>query len=177
MKIRSATYDDLPALLMIHNDAVRNSAAIWLVQEDTLEERKAWLEGRWAKGYPVYVAESDDGTFLGYASFGPYKEKSGYDLTVEHSVYVMAEAQGSGAGSALLNALIEKAKVDGYHVMIAGIDSENTGSIRFHERFGFHTSGVVREVGFKYNRWLDLVIMSLILDETAKPPVHNYVQP
>ncbi|OKL44236.1 GNAT family N-acetyltransferase [Pseudovibrio exalbescens] len=174
MRIRPAIHDDLPALLMIHNDAVRNSAAIWLVEEDTLDDRRAWFETRTKQGFPVFVAEAADGTFLGYASYGPYKEKSGYDLTVEHSVYVMPEAHGSGAGSALLKALIAQAREDGYHVMIAGIDSLNDGSIRFHERFGFKTSGVLPQVGFKYNRWLDLVIMTLILNEGATPPAHVY---
>lgn len=99
----------------------------------------------------------------GFAVYGPWRELDGYRHTVEDSVYVREDRQGLGIGSALLTALIASAREAGRHVMIAGIEAGNSGSIRLHERFGFHHAGTVREVGTKFGRWLDLTIMRLPL--------------
>jgi len=167
--IRPPTRDDLPALLAIYNDAVRNLAAIWTEHEDTREERAAWLEERHAQGFPVLVAVDDSGAVMGYATYGTYRSKPGYRLTVEHSIYMAPWARGRGFGTPLMEALIARAKQDGLHVMIAVIEAENAGSIRFHERFGFVLGGMLPEVGFKHGRWLDQVHMYLRLGNAAPP--------
>lgn len=168
MILRWATAADLPAILEIHNDAVKTLAAIWTDTLETLEDRERWLAARQAGGFPVIVAE-DHGVVLGYGSYGPFREKSGYDLTMEHSVYITPEARGKGAGSALLQKIIKLAKENGIHVLVGAIDSDNDGSIRLHERFGFKTTGQLPQVGFKFGRWLDLTLMTLILNNDPAP--------
>jgi phosphinothricin acetyltransferase len=169
MLLRPATLDDVPALLDIHNDAVRRLAAIWTDKQETLAERQAWFTGRTGAGLPVIVAVDDAGTILGYGSYGPFRAKEGYRLTMEHSVYVTEAAQGRGVGKALMQRLITKAKASGVHVLVGAIDAENATSIALHERLGFETTGRLPQVGFKFGRWLDLVFMTLILDNAPAP--------
>lgn len=170
MIIRPATEADLPQILAIHNDAVRRLDAIWTEIEDTLDDRRAWLNDRNKSNFPVLVALDDDGeTVLGYASYGTYRSKSGYRLTVEHSIYLSAAAQGKGTGKALMAALINDAKSRGYHLMVGVIDARNEASIRFHERFGFIHAGFLPQAGFKHGRWLDQVNMILILNDNPPP--------
>ncbi|MFS8184256.1 N-acetyltransferase family protein [Pseudovibrio denitrificans] len=172
MKLRHATKSDLPTLLEIHNDAVKTLAAIWTDTLETLEDRKTWFDKRIAGGFPIIVAEDENGDVLGYGSYGSFREKSGYDKTVEHSVYVTPQSRGNGAGSVLLERLIELAKQDDRHVLIGAIDSENKGSIRLHERYGFKITGELPQVGFKFDRWLDLTLMTLILNNDEAPAAY-----
>lgn len=169
MLFRPATLDDVPALLDIHNDAVRRLAAIWTDKQETLAERQAWFSGRTGAGLPVIVAVDDAGTILGYASYGPFRAKEGYRLTMEHSVYVTEAAQGRGVGKALLHRIIVEAKASGVHVLVGAIDAENAASIALHEKLGFEISGRLPQVGFKFGRWLDLVFTTLILDNAPAP--------
>ncbi|MGK4568688.1 N-acetyltransferase family protein [Flavobacterium sp. 3HN19-14] len=96
-------------------------------------------------------------------SYGTFRIKAAYQFTVEHSVYVAEEFSGKGIGKLLLQQLIATAKEEGYHLMIGCIDADNSGSIAFHEKFGFEVTGHLKEVGFKFDRWLDLVLMQLVL--------------
>ena len=162
--LRDAGEADLPAILAIHNEVVRTSTAIYTEEEATLESRREWLAQRRALGYPVLVAEGADGGVLGYSSFGDFRPWPGYRHTVEHSVYLRADARGQGLGSALVTPLFARAAALGKHVMVAGIDAANPGSIRLHERLGFERAGLLREVGTKFGRWLDLVFMQRLLD-------------
>lgn len=168
--LRDATLNDLPALLDLHNYAVRHLAAIWTEHEETLEERRAWFEGRVGNGLPVIVALDENEELLGYASYGPYRPKEGYRLTVEHSVYVFEKAQGQGVGRALMQEIIDIARDKGYHAMVAGVEAKNAPSISLHERFGFKSIGIMPEVGQKHGRWLDLNLMMLLLDDNPVPP-------
>ncbi|MBD8892383.1 N-acetyltransferase [Labrenzia suaedae] len=170
MLLRDGTEEDLPALLEIHNDAVRTLKAIWTDRQETLESRRDWFRSRKSAGLPVIVAEDESGQVVGYGSFGPYREKEGYRLTVEHSVYVLPQARGLGAGRLLLERLIELARGQGYHVLVAAIDGENGGSIALHEKCGFKVVGRLPQVGMKFGDWLDLVLMTLVLDDHANPP-------
>ncbi len=158
MDIRGAEERDLEAILAIFNHVIETSTAVYRDAPVPLEERRAWAEGRWSREFPVLVAERD-GTVIGFASYGPYRDYWGYRFTVEHSVHVDAAARGSGAGTALVRALLDRAQAQGLHLMIGAIDAENAGSIRFHERLGFEESGRLREVGHKFGRWLDVVFM------------------
>lgn len=168
MNIRPATKADLPQILEIHNHAIRNLDAIWTEAEETLSDREAWLDDRNANGFCVLVAEQD-GRILGHASYGTYRSRSGYSKTVEHSIYLREDAQGKGVGKALMAALIEDAKAKGFHLMIAVIDAKNTGSVKFHEHFGFEMIGTIPQAGHKHGRWLDQVNMYLLLNDDPAP--------
>lgn len=170
MMIRPATEADIPALLEIHNDAIRRLTWIWLSHEETLDQRTQWYRDRMKAGFPVIVAEDDSGRVIGYGAYGTYRGRDGYDLTVEHSVYLLPEAQGRGLGKKLLTRLIELAKEQGRHVMVAVIDAENTLSIKMHEKFGFKHTGTIPEAGKKNGKWLDQTNMYLLLDDRAAPP-------
>ncbi|AYF90931.1 N-acetyltransferase family protein [Pseudomonas sp. JS3066] len=162
--IRDAIEADLPGILAIYNDAVENTTAIWNETLVDLANRCAWLADRAAAGFPVLVAVNAAGDVLGYASYGTWRTIEGFRHTVEHSVYVHGDQRGQGLGPALMQALIERARKAGLHVMVAAIESENAASIRLHERLGFVTTGQMPQVGRKFERWLDLTFMQLILE-------------
>jgi L-amino acid N-acyltransferase YncA len=158
MLIRAATNADLPAILAIYNDVVNTTTAIYDERTSTLDERKAWFEQRGRCGLPVLVAELDH-QVVGFSSFGEWRSRWGYRYTVEHSVHVRADRRGQGIGRVLIEALFPRAAALGMHVMIAHIDSEATASLRLHEKLGFAQVGTFRQVGHKFDRWLDLVAM------------------
>jgi L-amino acid N-acyltransferase len=158
VEIRDATEDDLKSMLAIYNDVVATSTAIYREDPMPLAEYQAWWHARTAQGYPVLIA-ADGAMVLGLASFGDFRAWPGYRFTVEHSVHVRADQRGRGVGSHLMRALIGHAAQRGKHVMIAGVDADNDGSLRFHVRLGFERVGHFREVGFKFGRWLDLVFL------------------
>ncbi|MBE8724780.1 GNAT family N-acetyltransferase [Flavobacterium hungaricum] len=160
--LRPATENDLEAILSIVNHSILHTTANYNYEVQTLEVQKKWFDDKTAKKLPIVVADLD-GEVVGFGSYGQFREKIGYQYTVEHSVYVVDNVTGKGIGSKLLVELIRLAKEQGYHVMIGAIDADNAGSIAFHERFGFVTAGTVREVGYKFDHWLDLVFMQLIL--------------
>ncbi|KAB0566021.1 N-acetyltransferase family protein [Pseudomonas sp. R11F] len=167
--IRDATEQDLPAIRDIYNDAVRNTTAIWNEQPVDLANRLAWFSARQAQGYPVLVS-TENNEVTGYASFGDWRPFEGFRYSVEHSVYVRSDQRGKGVGPRLMEALIERARACGKHVMVAAIESGNQASIRLHERQGFITTGQMPRVGIKFGRWLDLTFMQLALNPGAEPP-------
>lgn len=169
MQIRDAEDRDLEGITTIYNDAVEQTTAIWNETTIDLENRRAWLADRRNAGYPVLVAVSDEETVLGYASFGDWRAWDGYRHTVEHSVYVRTDQRGAGIGKALMEALIGRARDIGKHVLVAGIEAGNTGSIRLHEKLGFVQAGLLRQVGTKFGTWLDLAFLQLTLDDRAAP--------
>ena len=172
MKIRHATHDDAEAIMTIYNDAVTNTTAIWNDSTVDLANRQHWMAERQKAGYPVWVAIDEAKTVLGYATFGDWRAWDGYRHTIEHSVYVRADCRGRGVGKALMQALITSADEMGKHVMIAGIEAQNAGSIRLHENLGFKPVGHLKEVGCKFGRWLDLVFLQLVLDPRLTPSDH-----
>lgn len=169
MQIRDAEPADLETITAIHNDAVLNTTAIWNKDAVEVADRAAWLDERSGDGFPVIVAADDTGV-LGYASFGRWRPHSGFRHTVEHSVYVRGDQRGRGVGKVLMRALIERARAQGVHVMVAAVESGNTASVALHERFGFVEVGRMPQVGAKFGRWLDLSFLQLTLDERAEPP-------
>ena len=162
MHLRDATDTDLPALLEIHNDAIATTTAIWDDDLVDLDDRRSWLDARRASGMPVIVAEVGD-QVAGYASYGPWRPKSGYRFTVENSVYVHPDHRGNGIADALLPALIARARDNDVHAIVAGIEATNTASIALHEKHGFVRVALLSEVGFKFDRWLDLAYLQLSL--------------
>ncbi|GAA1081074.1 GNAT family N-acetyltransferase [Tsukamurella spumae] len=162
MEIRDAQPSDLPAILVIHNDAVENSTAIWSEEKADLAERKAWLAERRGAGFPVLVAIVD-GELGGYASYGPFRPKTGYRHTVENSVYVADGYYRRGIAEALMRALIERAEAADVHVVVAAIEESNHASVALHRKLGFRVTGQMPQVGYKFGRWMDLVLMQKIL--------------
>ena len=160
--IRDATEADLPAILAIHNDAIQNSLAIWQYEAVDLANRRAWFEERRARGFPVLAVETD-GTLAGYASYGPFRFGAGYDGTVENSVYIARERRGQGLAKPLMQALLDRARAEGRHVMVAGIGLPNDASVALHAKLGFTEAGCLREIGRKTERWLDLLFMQKML--------------
>jgi phosphinothricin acetyltransferase len=169
MRIRAARETDAEDITAIYNDAVVNTTAIWNEATVDAANRVEWMRNHRAAGCPVLVAVDSADVALGYATFGEWRDWDGYRHTVEHSVYVRADRRGQGFGKALLGAIIEEARRIGKHVMVAGITSENAGSIRLHEDLGFVRVGDMPQVGAKFGRWLDLTFMQLILDDRSSP--------
>jgi L-amino acid N-acyltransferase YncA len=157
-RVRNATEADLPAIVAITNQAILQTTAMWSIRPVTLEARQSWMQERLARGFPVIVADQDN-VVQGFASFGDFRPYEGFLHTVEHSLYVAPPAQGRGMGRALLSELIVRAKASNIHVMVAGIDASNSGSIALHQRLGFEDGGCLPEVGRKFDRWLDLRFM------------------
>lgn len=162
MQVRDARAADAEAISEIYNDAVLNTTAIWNDVTVDAADRAAWIAQRQESGFPVLVATDDDDV-VGYATYGSFRPHDGFRHTVEHSVYVRGDQRGSGIGGTLMTQLIERARENGVHVMVAAIESGNTGSLRLHEKFGFVETGRMPEVGTKFGRWLDLVLLQLAL--------------
>ncbi|PWA04768.1 GNAT family N-acetyltransferase [Flavobacterium psychrotolerans] len=160
--IRPATQNDLPAILDIVNYSILHTTANYSYDVQSLEMQQKWFEDKKSKHFPVVVAEMN-GIVIGFGSYGTFREKIGYQFTVEHSVYVSSNATGKGIGRLLLTELITLAKAQGYRTMIGAIDADNSGSIAFHKKFGFVESGVIKDAGFKFGKWLDVLFMQLIL--------------
>jgi len=163
--IDDAGREHLAGILAIYNDVIATSTAVFSDEQVTLEDRARWLEGRREQGYPVLVALDAGGAVVAFGSFGDFRAWPGYRTTVEHSVHVRADRRGQGLGSALVAALIERAAATGKHAMIAGVDADNAASLRLHERLGFERVALLREVARKFDRWLDLVLLELLLPE------------
>jgi L-amino acid N-acyltransferase YncA len=162
MHIRPATDADLPAILAIYNHAIEHTTATWDYAPHTLAMRQAWLTTKEAAGLPVIVAEDAEGV-VGFGTYGPFRPQEGYCFTVEHSIYVAEDKWGRGIGKRLLTALIESATAQGMHVMIAGIDADNAVSIHLHRTCGFVEVAHFKEVGRKFDRWLDVIFMQKLL--------------
>lgn len=162
MTIRPYKTEDTQAILEIINHNILHSTSLYDYSVRTIEQQKAILEEKIKKGFPIIVAEKE-GEILGFGMYSEFRFREAYQFTVEHSVYVSENYLGKGIGKSLLSELIVLAKAQKSHTMIGVIDSENQNSIAFHEQFGFKIVGVVKESGYKFDRWLDSVFMQLIL--------------
>jgi phosphinothricin acetyltransferase len=161
--IRRYQKSDAVAILDIINYNILNATALYDYTIRTLEQQEAILEAKLQSGFPVIVAENN-GEVVGFGMYSEFRFREAYKFTVEHSVYVSHNHQGLGIGKLLLTELIQLAKQQGLHTMIGVIDAENQNSIDFHHQFGFKTVGIIKESGFKFERWLDSVFVQLILD-------------
>lgn len=156
--VREAILDDAEAINGILNEAILTTTATWNWDPSSLPDRRRWLAERQEAGWPVLVAESD-GRCLGFATYGSFRAIAGYLHTVEHSIYLDPAAQGAGVGTLLLDALERIAAERGVHVMVGLLDADNDGSLAFHAARGFERVGFLPEVGRKFGRWLDLVLV------------------
>ena len=144
------------AILALFNDAITNSTALYEYQLRTPTDIEQWFKKKSQDNFPVIGIESSIGTLMGFASYGQFRPYPANRFTVEQAVYVSAEHQGKGVGKALLEQLIIIAEQQKMHVIIAAIDDTNKTSISLHERLGYVHSGTLKEVGFKFDRWLNL---------------------
>ncbi|KIC93423.1 GNAT family N-acetyltransferase [Flavihumibacter solisilvae] len=167
IKIRNAAEQDLPQLLGIYNEIIANTTAVYDYDPHTLEMRRKWFETKQEQGFPVFVAEEAD-KIVGFSSIGPFRAWAAYKYTVENSVYVASDQRGKGIGKLLMPPLIQAARHLNLHTIVAGIDASNDASIRLHQYFGFEEVAHFRQVGFKFDRWLDLKFLQLIIPQTDK---------
>jgi phosphinothricin acetyltransferase len=156
-------------ILAIFNDAILNSTALYDYKPRTIESMVLWFENKRKGDFPVIGAVSESGELLGFGSYGTFRAWPAYKYSVEHSIYVATQHRGKGLGKLLLQQVINSAHEQDYHVLIGGIDSQNNVSIGLHKRFGFQHAGTLKQVGFKFGRWLDLDFYQLVLDSPAKP--------
>ncbi|NRT14619.1 phosphinothricin acetyltransferase [Flavobacterium sp. 28A] len=162
IQLRNYKTEDTQAILDIINYNIIHSTALYDYNIRSYATQLEMLEDKVKKGFPVIIAELD-GVVVGFGMYGEFRFKEAYKFTVEHSVYVNNDIHGKGIGKLLLLELIAIAKKQGIHTMIAVIDSENQSSVDFHEKYGFETVGLIKESGWKFERWLHSVFMQLIL--------------
>jgi L-amino acid N-acyltransferase len=160
--VRIADAHDSEAMAQIYNFEVEHSTATFDLVPRTIEAQRAWIAAR-SGAFSAIVADETDEGVIGFAALSTYRDKAGYRTTVEDSVYVHRDHQRKGVGRMLLGSLVELARDSGFHTMIARIDSQGYGSIALHRSFGFIEVGVEREIGRKFGRWLDSVIMQKML--------------
>ena len=168
MQVRPARLDDAEAIRDIYNSEVTTSTVTFDLVPRSLEEQRSWLEAR-SGAHAVLVAELDD-EVAGFASLSPYRDRPAYSTTVEDSVYIHPDRRGQGVGKALLGELVATARSHGFHAMIARIVGGHDASIALHASVGFVHVGVEREVGRKLGRWLDVVVMQLLLSDASSAP-------
>lgn len=161
--IQPAAQADLPAILQIYNHAVVNTTAIWNDHLSDLEGRQTWLQQRVDSGFPVLAAHLDS-VCVGYATYGHFRPNDGYKHSRELSVYVDVAHRGHGIASQLMQALEAHACADDVHVLVGGIEAGNEASIALHKKHGFKQTAHLEQVGRKFDRWLDLVLMQKVLD-------------
>jgi len=166
MEIRDAVPADFERITEIYNEVLTTSTAIYTDQPATVEERMEWGKARQQQGYPVLVAV-EAGSVVGFGTFGDFRSWPGYRFTVEGTIHIHSSSRGQGVGTELLKALIVRAQAAGKHTLIAGVDSNNVASLRFLERFGFERVAHLREVGFKFERFLDLILLQYWLTPPA----------
>lgn len=161
--IRPATRADVPGILDIYNEAVLNTTASYDYEPSTLEMRLEWFDSHCAHHYPVFVAIDEQDNLVGWSSLSEFRTRIGYRFTAENSIYVAAGRRGQGIGKLLLRPLIDAARGLKLHAVIAVIDADNSASLHIHETFGFEKAGVFKQVGYKFDRWLDVVYMQLLI--------------
>jgi len=162
MHVRLARPADAEPIRVIYNVEVVGSTATFDLRPRTPAEQAAWMAEHRGT-YPVTVAVDDEDLVLGFGSLSAYRDRPAYSTTVEDSVYVDRAHRGGGAGRALLEELVRLATIHGFHTMIARIGGDNEASIALHRRCGFELVGVEREVGRKFNRWLDVSVLQAML--------------
>ena len=157
MEIRLATVADAEAVRAIYNHEVEHSTATFDLVPRTLAEQQAWIRER--EGALGVVVAEHEGRVVGFASLSPYRSKPAYNTTVEDSVYVDRDARGLGAGKALLEEIIAMASARGFHTIVAHISDPDGASVALHRSCGFTVVGIQKEVGRKFGKWLDVVLM------------------
>ena len=155
-------------ILEIFNDVIATSTALFEYEPRTLGRIESWFAAKAEQQHPV-IGAIDGERLLGFATYGTFRAWPAYKYAVEHSVYVARDAWRRGIGRRLLTGLIERAEAQDLHTLIAGIDAENAASIALHRELGFVRAGTIRDAGFKFGRWLDLVFYQRMLNTPESP--------
>jgi phosphinothricin acetyltransferase len=161
MIIRPASAGDLGAIMALWNPIIRDTAVTFTSEEKTADGLATMIATRRAAGQEFFVAE-DDG-FLGFATYAQFRGGNGYAHAMEHTIILDPAARGQGAGRLLMAHLECHARAGGAHTLIAGVSGGNAEGVAFHTAIGFHTVAVIPEVGRKFGRWYDLVLMQKML--------------
>lgn len=170
MRIVECTLEQHGAdILAILNDAIVTSTALFDYEPRSSASMVEWFRVKEGRRFPVLGAVAADGTLMGFATYGAFRNFPAYKYTVEHSVYVHREHRRRGVGRALLARLVTVAEAQDYHLMVAGIDAANSASIALHVDLGFVHAGTVHQAGFKFGRWLDLALYERALRAPARP--------
>ena len=160
--IKNATENDVQSMLDIYNEIIANTTAVFQYDLHTLQMRKEWFLQKQQEHFPVFVAEENN-VIVGFSTFGQFRNWQAYKYSVENSVYVKADCRGKGIGKLLLQPLIATAKQMQLHTIIAGIVADNEASIALHKQFGFIEVAHFKEVGYKFDKWLDLKFLQLMI--------------
>lgn len=160
--IRPARLTDAAAVRSIYNHEVLRETSTFDLVPRTLDDQVAWLRAR-TGAFSAIVAVDEHGAVVGFGSLSPYKERAAYRTTVEDSVYVDRTRSRAGIGTALVQHLLELARTSGFHAVMARIEASSTASRALHAKCGFELVGIEREVGRKFNRWLDVAVMQRVL--------------
>ena len=159
--LRRATWDDLPVITDIYNEAVMTTTATFDLVPKQAAEQRAWFE-KHGDRHPIFVA-TDNNAIAGWISLSPWSDRCAYDGTVETSFYVASRARGQGLGTQLLAHNLQAARTLGYHTVLARIAAGSDASLHLHRKCGFTAVGCLRQVGRKFDRWLDVHILQLML--------------
>ena len=162
VSLRVAEQRDAESIAEIYNYEVENTTATFDLVPRTVDAQVEWLSAR-SGAFSAIVAEENHSKVVGFAALSTYRDRAGYRTTVENSIYVHRDFHRRGIGRLLLSNLLEIARDSGFHTVIARIDSRSHGSLALHRSLGFNEVGVEREIGRKFGRWLDSVIMQKIL--------------
>ena len=169
MKIISLTREYANEVLDIFNDAILNSTALYDYKVWTEDIIESWFETKHLNNFPIIGLVDDKNNLLGFGSYGTFRIRPAYKYTVENSLYVHKDHRGKGYGKVLLSEIIKNATTQNYHCVIGVIDSANKVSVELHKSFGFEWSGTIKQVGFKFGKWLDADFYQLILPTPVEP--------
>jgi L-amino acid N-acyltransferase len=159
--LRLARPDDAEATRQIYNLEVTTSTVTFDLVPRSLDEQRRWIGAR-SGAHAVVVAE-DAGEIVGFGSLSPWRDRPAYSTSVEDSVYVRRDYQGRGVGKTLLAELVRVGRAHGFHAIFARIVGGHESSVALHRALGFEVVGTEREVGRKFGKWLDVVVMELLL--------------
>ncbi len=171
-EVRLATEDDLAAINDIYNYYVLRSTCTYQLEPERPEDRTAWFRRHVRENLPVIVAQFDR-QIVGWGSLSRFHARAGYAPTVEASVYIHHDHHRRGLGRLLLTELIERARVAGFHSVIGGASADQPASIALQESLGFRRAGQLVEVGYKFDRWLDVIYLQLMLHAPSGPTDHT----
>ena len=162
IRIRDVQERDLPAMLEIYNQIIRDTKAVWKTQETNLAERKVWFTKLKKDNFPILLAEKQK-ELVGFCSLNHFRVGEGYFTTAEHTVHTSANHRNQGIGRALMKQIILRAKQMKLHCIVGGIDGSNQVAHKFHQSLGFQNCGELPETGKKFGKWLNLTFYCLIL--------------
>ena len=161
VEVRAAVEDDLGAINDLYNELIPTTTTSWTESPMSIDDRRSWFAARSAGGDAVLVAV-EDGVVVGFAAYGPFRDNEkwpGYRFTAELTIFVDGARHGRGVGRLLMEGLVSAARSAGLHVLVAAVDADTPGSLAFHRAMGFEEVARMPEVGFKFGRWLDLVLL------------------